>query len=83
MRISLLMSTLFLFFIIKIVSSNVKLQINEPGKLHYCGSKLTEMMKMVCGGHYYKRSKMGKYIILFTKKLLTFIISLINAYYNF
>lgn len=61
MKISLLLSTLFLVLIIKSVSCNVHLQINEEEKMHYCGSKLTEMLKIVCRGNYYKRNEMGKH----------------------
>lgn len=61
MKIKLYFSVLLLVLVIKNVSSNVRLQRSGSEK-QYCGSKLTEIMKMVCNGSYLKRSEMGKFI---------------------
>lgn len=44
--------------VIKIVTANVRTQRSS---YQYCGSKLAEIMKMVCKGKYnHKRSQIGK-----------------------
>jgi len=65
MKISLYLSVLLLALVVKIVTANVGLQHSPK---NYCGSKLADIMMVVCKGNYnepnlQKRSIIGKFII--------------------
>lgn len=59
MKISLYLSVLFMTLYIKIVTANVRLQRSPK---QYCGSRLADIMKVICKSKYNeqsKRSQMG------------------------
>lgn len=62
MKISLYLGVLFLALVIKIITGNVRLQRSAQ---QYCGSRLADIMKVLCKGKYYyesKRNQIGKSI---------------------
>lgn len=64
MKISLSLSVLFLALVIEIVTANVRLQ-GQPQQ--YCGSRLADIMRLICKGKYNvqegkKRSQIGKFL---------------------
>lgn len=65
MKISLYLSVFLLALVIKIATANVGIQRSPQ---HYCGSKLADIMKILCKNKYnepngQKRSQIGKLII--------------------
>jgi len=62
MKISLYLSLLVLAIVIKIVTAELKLPPQQ-----YCGSRLADIMQVVCKNKYngpQKRNKIGKFIML-------------------
>jgi len=64
MKISLYLSVLFLALVGEILTADVELQQSSQ---NYCGSKLADIMKVVCKSNYngpnlQKRSTIGKFI---------------------
>lgn len=62
MKFSLYLSILIMTLVIKIVTANIRLQRSPH---HYCGSRLADMMKVLCKSNYNeksKRSQIGKSI---------------------
>jgi len=60
MKINLYLNVLFLALFIQLVTANVRLQRSAQ---QYCGSKLADMMKVICKGKYYsKRNQIGMFI---------------------
>lgn len=63
MKIKLYLNVFFLVFIGKIVTANIPIERSSP--MQYCGSKLADIMRYICGGIYNehrKRNPTGKVI---------------------
>lgn len=65
MKINRYLSVLLLALVIKIVTANVRLQRSPQ---HYCGSRLADIMMVVCKNKYngpneQKRSQISKFIV--------------------
>lgn len=62
MKISLYLGVLFLTIVIKIVTADVSDSREPNSAQQYCGSKLADIMSIICKGHYNmgKRNLIGK-----------------------
>lgn len=62
MKINISLSVLFMALVIETVTANVRLQRSPQ---QYCGSRLADIMKLLCKGRYNvqtKRSQTGKFV---------------------
>lgn len=61
MKIGIYLTVIFLALVINNITANIRLQRSPQ---HYCGSRLADMMRLLCNGVYNeqnKRNQMGKF----------------------
>lgn len=60
MKIGFYLNFFILTLVVKVITANVRLVRSQPQQ--YCGSKLADIMKVICKSKYYgKRSQMGEF----------------------